>query len=437
MNAPTVTYPFADWLLATSGRRGPVFSGWLGRPYVYLIGPEANEFVFAHDAHFRAREAFKGLIPVDGPTSVVVSDGEDHSRRRALVRPGLHHRRVAGYVGTMARTADEALDTVTPGVPFDGYALFRAAIRRSTMRALFGERMALEADRVGAHLQPLIDLTDLLPDLVAVHERLRTPRWRRAMKARAEVDRFVYSEIERLRRVSATVAGMDDEAAGEAESQVLATLVHGRDGSGSGLSDLEVRDQVVTLIAAGYETTSAAMGWTLYALGGRPDLLARVRAEVLEVTGGAAPTMDQLSRLELLSAVVTETLRLYPPASISARYVADDLEFRGRRIRRGTTLIYSPYATHRDPAVYDEPLAFRPERWIEGAKRSLGEYVPFGGGVHRCLGSVMATTELTVMLARLLARSAYRLEPQRVRAKGISSMRPAGGVTITLIPDGT
>ncbi|WP_425309200.1 cytochrome P450 [Ammonicoccus fulvus] len=422
MTAPTVSYPFAEWLITMSRLRGSVFFGWLGRPYAYLIGPEANEFVFSHDTHFRQREAFKGLIPVDGPTSVVVSDGEDHTRRRGLVRPGLHHRKVAGYVATMSRTAEEALDGVRPGETFDAYGLFRSAIRRSTMRALFGDRMAEQADVIGANLQPLMDLTDLLPDLVGVHERLRTGRWRRAMAAKEEIDRFVYAEIARLRDTDA-----------EAESQVLATLVHGRDGTGSGLSDEEVRDQVVTLIAAGYETTSAAMGWALYGLGGRPELIEQARAEVLEVTGGAAPTMEQLPQLKLVGAVISEALRLYPPGSISARYVVQELEFGGKRIKPGTMLIYSPYATHRTAAVFDRPLEFRPERWLEdGFKPALGEYVPFGGGVHRCLGSTMATTELTVMLACLLARGSFALEPQKVRATGMSSMRPRDGVRITL-----
>lgn len=422
MNVPTVTYPLAEWILARSRRQGPIFRGWLGRPFVYLVGPEANEFVFAHDAHFSQREAFKGLIPVDGPTSVVVSDGPDHSRRRSLVRPGLHHRQVAGYVETITRTADEALDAVWVGEPFDAYAHFRAAIRRSTLRTLFGERIAERADELGEQLQPLLDLTDVMPDLLVLHERLGTPRWRRAMAARERIDAFVYTEIGRLRATDA-----------EAETQVLATLVHGRDGSGSGLSDQEIRDQVVTLIAAGYETTSAAMGWALYGLGGRPDLMQRARDEVRQNVGDGPFTAEHLSLLPLVGAIVSEALRLYPPGSISARYVIKELVFQGQRIKPGTMLIYSPYATHRSPEVFSDPLEFRPERWLDGLKPGLGDYVPFGGGSRRCLGSTMATTELTVMLARLLGRGAYALEPQRVRAIGMSSMRPRDGVRLRLL----
>lgn len=418
-----VRHPLAEWILRRSRRVGPIARGRLGQPYAYLVGPEANEFVFAHDDHFSQYEAMKALIPVDGPTSVVVSDPPEHARRRALVRPGLQRRAVAGYVDTMARTASEALDTATPGEPFDAYELFRAAIRRSTMRCLFGERIATRADAVGEALQPLIELTSVPPQLLVVHEKLNTPLWRRAMAARAEVDAFVFAEIDRL--------AADPE---QEESQVLAILVGGRDGSGSGLTREEVRDQVVTLIAAGYETTSAAMGWALYGLGGRPDVLEAVRAQVSAVTGGGPVTAEHLPALRWVDAVVNEALRLYPPASISARYVRRELVFRGQRIKPGTMIVYSPYATHRSPEVFERPEEFRPERWLDGRKPGPGEFVPFGGGAHRCLGSVMATTELTVMLATLLGRSSYRLEPQRVRAVGITSMRPRDGVRVTLTP---
>lgn len=419
--APTVDHPGIEALAWAHRRFGRAYFGWLGRRYLYLMGPEANEFVFAHDEFFRFREAMAALIPVDGPTSVIVSDGEEHARRRGLVRPGLSPRQVNRYLGVMAASADEALDVVRPGEPFDAYALFRAAIRRSTLRALFGERMAARAGEVGVRLQPLMDLVDLLPQTIALHERFRTPRWRRAMASRERLDAFVYGEIARVRALDA-----------DAESQVLTTLVHGRDGAGSNLSDLEIRDQTVTMIAAGYETTSAAMGWTLYALGGRPDLVERARAEVVEVTAGEPPTVEDLDGLRLLDAIVTEALRLYPPAAITARYVAEGFEFGGRRARPGDLVIVSPYVTHRRPDLYDDPRAFRPERWLEGPRRPPHEYLPFGGGVHRCLGSTMATVELRVMLARLLSRGPFALEPQRVRATSVAAMRPRDGVRIRL-----
>lgn len=419
MPAPTVHYPPTELLLLQYRHRGPVFRGGPGfGQYTYLLGPEANEFVFAHDHLFRFREAFEALIPVDGPTSVIVSDGADHTRRRGLMRPALHHRAVNGYLEIMSGTADEALDPIRRGVEFDAYALFRSAIRRSTLRTLFGSRMASRAGEIGAQLQPAIDLIALLPDLVELHERWQTKRWRTAMAARAQLDEFVYAEIARAR------AGTTD-----ADNHVLARLVDGRDGTGSGLTDQEVRDQTVTMIAAGYETTSAAMAWTLYALAGDPDLQNRARAEVAEVTGGEAPTATNLPELVLLEAIITEALRLYPPATMSARYVAEDFEFAGTPVRAGTTLIYSAYVTHRSRSVYSDPLTFRPERWIS-APRSPVEFLPFGGGSHRCIGSTMAMAELTVMLARLLTRGPFTRTPSRVQATNYAALRPKGGLRL-------
>lgn len=420
---PTVGVPAAEVLLGLRWRGATVLQLPGRSPFAYLLGPQANAFIFAHDELFSARQAFASLIPVDGPTALIVSDGEDHTRRRALVRPALHHREVEGYLGAMATSADEVLDRTSPGEPFDAYAAFRSAIRRSTVRALFGERMGAHAQEVGFHLQPLLDLVDRLPQAVTAHTRLRTPVYRRAVAARQRLDAFVDARIAEVRQ--------DPDAA---DTAVLRTLVHGRDDSGQGLSDAEVRDQVVSLIAAGYETTSGAMAWLLYGLAGRPDLLGDVRDEVLAATGGGPPTAADLRAMPLLAACVTEALRLYPPAVLSARYAVTGFELAGRRVRPGTLLAYSPYVTHRDPDVYAAPRSFRPERWLDGARRPPAEYLPFGGGVHRCIGSTMATTELAVLLARLLARGRYDIPPQRVRATSYAALRPSRGLRVVRQP---
>lgn len=420
--AATVDYRYGEPLrLMARGR--PVWRTWFaGQRYVYVFGPEANAFVLSHDHLFRWREAFQALVPVDGPTALIVSDGDDHARRRALVRPAMHHRQVSSYVPAIAATADEALARVRPGVPFDAYQLFRGAIRRSTLRTLFGEQIGSDTDRLGRLLDPLLEVVSLLPDAIGWHQRLGTPLWRRAMAARVELDAYVGAMIARGRE-----ARLSDE------SPTLDLLVHGRDGTGSGLSETEIRDQVVSLIAAGYETTSAAMAWTLYGLASRPELMQQARDEVLQVCGESPPTPADVTRLELTGAVVTEALRLYPPATVSARYVVDDIDVLGRRVEGGTLLLYSPYVTHRDPQVYDEPRSFKPERWLGGARRPVEEYLPFGGGSHRCIGSPMATAELTVMLARLLTRGLYEVRPGPVRPVTMAAMRPKGGLEVRLI----
>jgi len=396
---------------------------------VYLLGPEANKMIFGHDELCRVREAFASLEVVDGPTSVVLSDGPDHARRRGLIRPSLAPRRIDGYFDAMASSADEALDAVEPGAVVDAYALFRRAIRRSTLRALFGERLAGHAETLGDVLQPLIDLSDTLLPVLTAKRRLNTPAWRRAMRARDTLDAFIDEQIDGERR-------RGDSTFHDRGRSALSTLVHGRDGAGSGLSNPEIRDQVVTMIAAGYETTSAAMGWIVYLLATHPDWQHDARAEAADVLGGRRPEPGDLERLPLLRAIVDETLRMYPPAMISARYVVTGFGFAGRTVRPGDVVLFSPYATHRDPRVYEGPRDFRPDRWLEGDRRSSHEYLPWGGGKHRCLGSGLATTELTVMLARLLARGAFELRGGPRTTRSFAAMRPHPGVRIAFIERG-
>jgi cytochrome P450 len=394
MTPDVVRFRQADLLLALHRRFGPVVR--MG-PYTYLLGPEANRFVFANSELFGVEQAFQSLVPVDGPTSLIVSDGEDHRRRRRLVQPALVHRQIAHYVPVMAANAEATLDAWRPGDTVDVYQEFRRAIRRSTIQALFGAELAQDADFFGAHLQLLINLIDRNPVVVTLLRRANAPAWRNAMRARRAVDARVYRAIEETR-----------ERGTAEDDHVLASLVHGKDDDG--LSDLEVRDQVVTLIAAGYETTSAAMAWSVFNL--------------LRHNGMWERAADD----EFLGNVVNETLRLYPPAVVSARTALQDFEFAGKRIKRGTFLLYSPYVTHRLAEVWPDPLRFDPDRWER--KPAPHEFLPFGGGPHRCIGAGLAVTELTVMLKALLARPKPVLPEQRITPVSMAAMRPKQGVKV-------
>ncbi|MFD9706084.1 cytochrome P450 [Lentzea sp. NPDC059081] len=385
-----VRFRQADLLIGLYRRFGPVVR--VG-PYTYLLGPEANQFLFAHAELFEVERAFQSLVPVDGPTSLIVSDGEDHKRRRRLVQPALVHRQIAGYVPVMEATAEATLDAWRPGQELDVYQEFRRAIRRTTIHALFGENLARDADFFGAHLQVLINLIDRNPAVITWLRRTKAPAWRNAMRARRAVDARVYQAIAEARQ------------GGEA-GDVLASLVRG-----SELSDLEVRDQVVTLIAAGYETTSAAMAWAILNLVRHDGVWERAQEDD-----------------DYLANVVSETLRLYPPAVVSARVAAQPFELAGKKIKQGTFLLYSPYVTHRLAEVWTDPLRFDPDRWER--KPAPHEFLPFGGGPHRCIGAGLATTELSVMLKALLRRRKPELLPQRVTPTGLAAMRPRHGLRI-------
>lgn len=397
-------------------KHGTVFP--LG-PYVYLFGSEANRFVFANPQLFRWGKAFDFLKPVVGDTSLIVSDGADHKRRRGLVQPAFHHRQVNGYLEVLAAEADRHIDGWSDGRKVDLYREFRRAFRDMNVRSLFGERIGAQAGSFGDLLEPMLEMINRMPQTVEVHRRLRTPAWRRAMAGKRASDELILAEIARLR-------------AGDGDDRVLAALVRGRDDDGSGLTDIEVRDQVVGLISAAFETTSAAMSWVVYTLHTNRGTWDRARDEVANVLGDRPPAADNLPKLVYLNGVVQEALRLRPPAPVSVRVPVEDFTFDGHTIKAGRLVFYSPYVTHRLAEIWPEPERFLPERWDREnpAYRKPGphEFLPFGGGPHRCVGSSLATTGLTVMLARLLARVEIDLEPGPVVPHGYTTMRPRDGL---------
>ena len=226
-----VRYPPGDALLALYRRRGPVIDAGIGRHgYIYLLGPEANKFVFANADAFSWRETFGNLALVDGPTALIVSDGDDHRRRRSVVAPGLRHRQVQDYVATMVSNIDAVIDGWRPNQRLDIYQQCRAAVRRSTVESLFGRRLAVHSDFLGEQLQPLLDLTHQLPQVMQLQQRINTPGWRRAMTARERIDNFIDAQI------------ADARVAPNPDDHMLTMLINGRGEEGYALSDNEIRD---------------------------------------------------------------------------------------------------------------------------------------------------------------------------------------------------
>src|SRR6185312_900026 len=421
----TVRYWPGEALLALYRRRGAVVNSGVGRHgYTYLLGAEANKFVFANADAFSWRETFENLAIVDGSTALIVSDGDDHRRRRSVVAPGLQHREIQHYVQTMVSNIDSVIDSWRPGQRLDIYQQFRAAVRRSTAESLFGRRLAVHSDFLGEQLQPLLDMTHRLPQVMQVQRRLNSPAWQRAMAARGRINELVDAQIAEARSEP------------RPDDHMLTMLIDGRGEEGYALDDNEIRDQVISMITAGYETTSAALAWAAYTLLTLPGAWDAAADELNRVLGDRPPAAEDLDSLTYLNGVVHETLRLYSPGVISARRVMRDLSFDGRRIPAGRLLVFSAYVTHRLPELWPKPTEFRPQRWDpdspEYRKPAPHEFIPFSGGMHRCIGSLMATTEMTVMLARLVARTRLRLPAQRIRAANFAALSPHPGLTVEI-----
>ena len=405
-------------------RYGPVAQfGYRPFKFVVVFGAEANKLILADRADaFTWREAFAMLEPVDGPTALVLSDGEVHKRRRRLVQPAFHTKRINGYLDLMVEEVDRSLATWTAGRQLLAYDELRRSVRRIVVRALFGDDLRERADEIGDVLEPALEFVDrtLLQQQLKID--LPWTAWHRCKTARARTDGIVDAELARRRATDNPGAGDD----------ILAMLLSTVDEDGSpGLTDEEIRDQVVSLIAAGYHTTSGAMGWALRALLHEPGVWDKARAEVDEVVGTGALTVDALQSMRYLDGVVHESLRLWPPGFVTGRGCHDNVEFAGHTIKAGSMVLYSPWVTQRMRELWPDPMAFRPERWESDPLPY--SFVPFGGGYRRCIGFAFAILELKATLARLLQRVELELLSADASAAGTSGLRPKSGVPVRVL----
>jgi cytochrome P450 len=402
-------------------RHGPVVDVGYGSGRMILVfGPEANEHVLAKAADaFEWGDAMQALVAVDGPTALVVSDGDDHRRRRRLVQPAFSIKRIDAHLGLVVAEVDRALASWQPGARFDAAASMRDAVRRIVVRALFGERLGAEADRFGALLEPGLRYVQRMPQLRVERDLLLNP-YARVQRRNRQADELVLAEVARRRRGEVDV---------NAHPDVLTALLAGVDGET--LSDTELLDQVRSLLAAGFDTTAGAASWLLVELGRNHEAFAAIRAEVDAVLGGRPPTVDDLRSLPLTAGAVHEVLRLWPPGPAAPRMSIAPSVLHGMEIPAGRLVLYSAYVSGRMPELWPDPERFDPSRWAPGAPEPVPySFVPFGGGYRRCIGFALATLELQVLAVRLAQQVAWRLRRPHPAPTGIATLTPRGGVPV-------
>ncbi len=394
-------------LLECYERYGPVFTvRVLHSNVVFMLGPAANHYMtVSHASNFIWREShFRELIALLGDGLLTI-DGEFHRRSRQIMLPAFHRERIAASVGVMLEETERALEQMEAasgeGV-VDVYDWTRHLAMRIAMRALFG----LHPDREPARGT----------DAAATFERalgfyaseytsrfLRGPGtpWGRMQRAAKRLDAIVYGEVARRR------------ASGERGEDVLSLLLDARDEEGTSLSDVQVRDEVMTLLFAGHDTTTSTVSFMFYELARQPEIAARLREEQEERLGGAAPSAEQLMGGELaeLEMVLEETLRKYPPAWIGPRRSVQPFEFEGLMVPGRAFVNYCSWASHHLPDVFPEPERFRPERFAPEARAALpkGAYVPFGGGSRTCIGMRFGQLEVRTIATLILRRFALEL----------------------------
>ncbi len=391
---------------------------------------------------FRWGHRFNVIGFVVGPGSMIVSDGADHRRRRSAVQIGFSRRRLNRWIPMIVAATDAAIDDVVVGTDrgpreMDLYPVGRRLVLDVAVTALFGERIAEQADRIGELFEAPQRYLES-PAIRQVPHPLPFTARARVRADRAALDRIIDAEIAELRQRH-PVDGSEDADEVEGIDDVLGVLV--RDAT---LSDAEIRDQVVTLMGAGFHTTAASLAWILRRATLEPDLWARLRAEANDVLGPPGSRPDgldhtHLARLELASAVMHETLRLHPAGLFAPREAVTDLALGSHRIPRGTLLLWSPYLAGRDPAVWSDPLRFDPGRFQAptAAQQAIIDraWVPFGRGPRQCIGFALAQMELVLILARIAQR--LDLTPTSTvvpRPVGMVVNRPDGGVPVLVAP---
>ena len=390
-----------------------------------MLGPAANHYVLvSHAPNFHWREGdFGQLTPLLGDGLLTI-DGEYHRRARRIMLPAFHHESIAATVDTMVAEAQRALGSWQVAQRVDVYHWARELAMRIAMRALLG----LDPDdrdsgaRAAYHFERALGFYGTGP--FARMHRGPGSMWRRMHDSRRILDEIVYAEIRRRR-------SREQDA-----TDILGLLLAARDEDGSGFSDEDVRDQLMTLMFAGHDTSTSTITFLLYELARHPEALRRIRAEQDEVLGGCAPTAtDVASGLPLLDMALDETLRLYPPAWIGPRRAVEAFEFEGQHVPTGAYVAYCSWASHRLPEVFPDPEAFVPERFSPERKAALpkGAYVPFGAGSRTCIGMRFGQLEIKAVVTLLLQQFRPELPGGHVlHVRQMPTLSPTDGLPMTL-----
>ena len=379
--------------------------------WVMISDPEAIKQVFTGDPRLlHAGAANIVLLPVLGEHSVLLLDEPEHMEQRKMMLPPFHGQRMQRYGELMAGIAAEEIERWPTDSPLRTRSRMQAITLEVILRAVFGvdegERLTRLRDELGRLLEMLSQRRRLMFLIVLGPERIRRfPPFRRAIE---RVDRLLFEEIS-SRRGATDLAERED---------ILSLLLQARHEDGREMSDRELRDELMTLLVAGHETTATALAWAIELLSRHPAELARLEADVESGSG------------EYLDAVVKETLRLRPVISLVLRKLIEPMEIGGHLLPAGVSVAPSIYLLHRRPEIYPEPERFRPERFLETPPGTY-TWIPFGGGVRRCLGGAFAEYEMKVVLRELVARRRLRPvgEPEKPVRRTITNV-PSDGATV-------
>jgi cytochrome P450 len=365
------------------------------------------------------KDTQKGLARFLG-NGLLISDGDFWKRQRRLVAPALHTKRIENYAETMVNFALKMLENWWDAALLDISREMTNLTMNIVALTLFNVDVSGEAERVGRAIDAMQEASgtpSLLPAWIP------TPMEMRARRARRDLDQIIYGIINQRR------------ATREDKGDLLSMLLLTEDEDGNRMTDLQARDEAVTLFLAGHETTANALNWTWYLLAQHPQVEAKLHQELDTVLAGQPPTLADLKRLPYTEMVIKESMRLYPPAWGFSREAIEDVEIGGYFVPKGSIVGVMSYFTHRDPRWWEEPEAFKPERFSPENEPNIPKYayLPFGAGPRICIGNAFAMMEAQLILATVASRFRLTLAPgQEVEMLPLITLNPKGGLPMTV-----
>ncbi|MGD0473270.1 MAG: cytochrome P450 [Candidatus Velthaea sp.] len=386
------------FLTATSRRYGPIAGFRVLGARIYVIDePQLIEEILVRRQHCFARDTGATLLRELVGDGLVTSEEPRHRERRRMLQPAFHRAQIATYAECMVAESARLADEWPAGAEIEIATEMRRLTLAVVGAALFGTDMRGRADDVAAVLRRVVKKASLIAPLLALGEPL-IAAYRRRFPHRPSL--FFAGERRELETIIAPIVAQRRIAGGR---DIVSLLLAERDDRDAALSDDDVRNEVVTLVLAGHETTATALTWAWYLLATHPAVMGKLHAELDAVLGDRDPILDDVARLPYTSAVFSETLRLYPPAPAFGRRPIADVVLGGYTIPRGASIFLSPYISGRNPRYFADPDAFVPERWA-GAAPPKFTYFPFGGGAKMCIGEPFSKLEGVLVLATLARR---------------------------------
>ena len=383
--------------------------------------------------------------------SLVTADGADHLQQRRMMQPQFHHSRVDGYGALMQQYAAQHSANWHDGQRIDAAQEMGDLTLRIVVKTLFGLELPADAGRLGAAFEftnnYLVTRVNQPPRLRHLLHRLPLPYSRRFRQARARLDHIIFDLIAQRRQYPDEIDGgrIDGDRidghgnAGAPNDDLLSLLLRASFEDDAGqpapLTDQQVRDQTITLFAAGHETTAVCLTWTWYLLATHPEIQARFHQELDAVLAGRPPTLDDLPNLPFTDRILTESLRLYPSIWFWSRMAFQPFALGGYDIPAGAVLAAPQLIVQRDARWFDDPQSFQPDRWTPEFRQQLPRYAyyPFGGGPRQCIGEGFAWMEAKLILATIGQKWAMRHDPRhRIKMLPLISLRPKGGMPMYL-----